>query len=113
MAAGWTTTELASEPRQKGHGTPTVRIRVGLSHSFCETRTGGGRCSPTGPEPTSVNIAVTGGNLYPARCCCLLLSNCRVGDNTTRTPLSRKIWNLRSDTIGPGAGFLPIVFLMT
>jgi hypothetical protein len=29
---------------------------------------------------TSVNIAVTGGNLYPARCCCLLLSNCRVAD---------------------------------
>jgi hypothetical protein len=41
MAAGWTTAELASEPWQIGHGTPTVRIRVGLSHSFCETRTGG------------------------------------------------------------------------
>jgi hypothetical protein len=80
MAAGRKTAELASEPWQIGHGTPTVRIRVGLSHSFCETRTGGGRCSPTGPEPTSVNIAVTGGNLYPARCCCLLLSNCRIGD---------------------------------
>jgi hypothetical protein len=35
----------------------------------------------TGPEPTSVNIAVTGGNLYPARCCCLLLSNCWFDDN--------------------------------
>ena len=31
---------------------------------------------------TSVNIAVTGGNLYPARCCCLLLSNCRVAHKT-------------------------------
>jgi hypothetical protein len=82
MAAGRKTAELASEPWQIGHGTPTVRIRVGLSHSFRETRTGGGRCSPTGPEPTSVNIAVTGGNLYPARCCCLLLSNFRVGDDT-------------------------------
>ncbi len=29
---------------------------------------------------TSVDFAVNRGNLYPARCCCLLLSNCRVGD---------------------------------
>jgi hypothetical protein len=34
---------------------------------------------------TSVNFAVNEGNLYPARCCCLLLSNCRVADNTPAT----------------------------
>jgi len=44
---------------------------------------------------TSVNIAVTGGNLYPARCYCLLLSNCRVATCRVATILPER--DLRRD----------------
>ena len=40
---------------------------------------------------TSVDFAVNRGNLYPARCCCLLLSNCRVADHPLGTTPSGSV----------------------
>jgi hypothetical protein len=48
---------------------------------------------------TSVNFAVNGGNLYPARCCCLLMSNYRVGDHPlgTHKTVRNLSWERASD----------------
>jgi len=58
---------------------------------------------------TSVNFAVNRGNLYPARCCCLLLSNCRVADcrvadHTDRTRPNRLTGSILPITSSKGRG---------
>jgi hypothetical protein len=48
---------------------------------------------------TSVNFAVTGGNRYPARCCSLLLSNCRVDTAGWATILSEQKSRMQQEAL--------------